>query len=119
MMNVVKIKANKTWRSWTTRELDRLAEMRWQGMTATTIARELGRSLPSVKCRLQEGAVPRPEVFRRRWLLEFTRPHRIAELASRHDVTRHAVRQAKRRLRRQGFQLLPATWEGPPRCPAG
>ncbi|MCC6421056.1 MAG: hypothetical protein IT429_22695 [Gemmataceae bacterium] len=108
----------KTWRTWTTKELRALAEMRGDGMTAPEIARALGRSLASVRCRLvSERLHCSRSALLHRWLHAFRRPHTIRGLAEEFGVSAWAVKRAKNRLRRAGH-LVPAAEKGGGACAA-
>lgn len=93
----------KTWKTWTTKELERLEALRMDGLSAQRIADQLGRTLASVKCRLAGEGIERPRSLK--WLYVLVKPHGIAELAARMGVTKWAVKQQKRKLRRAGFDI--------------
>lgn len=96
----------KTWRTWTTGELRRLAELREAGKTAGQCAAELGRSFAAVKCRIAEGRFRRSAIRKSEWIEALCRPHTIAAVAERFGVTIWAVKRAKQRLRDQGMPIF-------------
>lgn len=100
----------KTWKGWTVHELDGLERMRLDGLTVEQIAVELGRTVPSVKCRLASEGICRPRSMR--WLQVLNCQHSIAGVAKVMGVTKWAVKQAKRKLRRAGFDIPDAVRQG-------
>jgi|ERR1051326_3949574 transposase len=96
--------ACKTWRTWTVKELRLLEELRHEGLSAYAIAERLGRTVASVKNRLAEEGIrkPRRDLV---WLRILSHPHTIAGVAQKRGVTTWAVKRAKNRLRRAGFDI--------------
>ena len=78
--------------------------MRVHGMSAREIARELVRTVPSVKCRLCAEGVRQGFVLNR-YLPYVTIPHTLKGVARALAVSVWAVKQAKRRLRAEGYKL--------------
>lgn len=97
----------KTWRTWTAGELRQLEELRIRAETVDRIAAELERTAGSVRNRLTAERIEAP-LRLARWLPILSRPHTIAGAAALMGVTKWAVKQAKRRLRRLGFDVPPA-----------
>lgn len=97
----------KAWKTWTVKELHRLEEMRLAGRSFEEIAAELGRTVHSAKCRCAIEGVRKPRAAES-WLAAFAKPHTTTALARERGVTVWAVRNAKRRLRRAGFDVQPA-----------
>jgi DNA-directed RNA polymerase specialized sigma24 family protein len=77
------------------------------GLSTSAIADALGRSLPSVKCRLSAERIFKPRA-RLVWLDLLSGPHTIRGVAAALGVSYGTVKQTKRRLRRAGFALPPA-----------
>jgi transposase len=94
----------KTWKHWTVKEMARLEEFRLAGLTRQQIAVELGRTFAGVALKLQELGIRRPRALDR-WLAILSKPHRIKDVAKEAGVTVSAVKQAKRKLRRAGFDI--------------
>lgn len=101
----------KTWRTWTQNEIRRLEELRLQGRTAAEIARAMGRTEPSVKCQLQANGIAKPSGLAR-WLPILCKPHTLRSAAQEAGTTKWAVKQAKRKLRRAGFDIPAAVRRG-------
>lgn len=101
-----KPRARKTWRAWLSKELDRLADLRWQGLSIPEVAAAMGRTEPSVRNALRLNDVGRP-VARRKlaWLDALRVPRPIRETAALMGVSHWAVKQAARKLRRAGFDI--------------
>lgn len=87
----------KTWKGWTVKEVRRLESLRLEGKSLAQIAAELGRTKASVSQRLSQEGIDRVR-NQWRWLPLLMQPHNIGALAERLGVTKHAVKQAKRRL---------------------
>jgi hypothetical protein len=68
------------------------------------IAREMGRSFASIKNRVFQDQVPSSWKMSR-WLEVLMRSHTIAGAAEEMGLTKWAVKQAKRKLRRKGFPI--------------
>jgi predicted transcriptional regulator len=99
----------KTWRAWTAGELDRLDELRFAGWTIARIAAELGRTDASI--RNAAKAYEKSRMRAGQYLTAFSARHTIAGVAARLGVTKGAVKQQKRRLRRAGFKVRRADRE--------
>ena len=99
------VRAAKTWRTWTVKELRRLEELRLEGKTATQIAGVLGRTLASVKVRLATEGLQRARSRQIRWLRLFRQPHTLASAAAAMGVGLNAAKRAKNRLRAAGFDV--------------
>lgn len=98
-------RAAKTWRAWTRKEIDRLETLRVAARTAQQIADELGRSLPAIKCRLQLEGITQANRLAARWLPILSVPHTMKGAAAAAGASVWAVKQAKRKLRRAGFEI--------------
>lgn len=98
----------KTWKTWTEKEIDELERLRLDGLFAHEIAARLGRTVPSVKCRLGAEGIAFPRRLERR-LEVLAGEHTIKGAAEKLGVTKWAVKQAKRKLRRAGFDIPAAT----------
>lgn len=106
---------SKTWRTWTAKEVARLETLRLEGLTPEQIAPAMGRTVASIRNRLRQESIqarPRHVRTRLRWLDAFRQPHTIRGLAERFGVTVWAVKQAKRKLRRAGFEVPAANRKG-------
>lgn len=99
--------APKTWKTWTSGDLDRLAELRSAGKTVAECAAALGRSVPSIKCRLASERIVKPADTRNaEWAEVLSQPHTIAGAAEAQGVTTWAVKRAKGRLKARGFDVV-------------
>jgi DNA-binding CsgD family transcriptional regulator len=91
-------------RGWTAKEMRTLEELRMQGLSASRIAAHLGRTLHSVKGRLQLLGIrcPRGAVT---WLEVIARGLPDALAAQIMGVSPHTVRTRRSRLRAMGYDF--------------
>ncbi len=94
--------ARKTWRTWTVKEIRRLEELRLAGECAAQIARVLGRTYASVRCRIQQEGARRGSRLEK-WLPLVTVPHSTVRVARFTGYSLKYVNKVKRVLRAQGF----------------
>lgn len=92
----------KAGRPWTTAELERVRRWYLGGLEAAQIARTIGRTEASVRCKLEQLGIhkrrpwtPEEDAVLRQW-----RPMTIADVAHQMGRSVGAVRQRRRRLGR-------------------
>jgi hypothetical protein len=98
------MKAAKTWRAWTSKELEQLETMRLEGRSAPEIARTLGRTVPSVRCRLTTNQLQRGSRLAK-YIPLLTVRHSCTEAAKQLGVSLKYVSKVKAKLERMGFRV--------------
>ena len=99
-------------RGWTGQEEECLEAMRLDGRSLCDIALALGRTVGSVKAMAWRLAAVKVLVAESRWLALLARPHTNRGLADFLGLTADAVKRARSRLRRKGFDVLDSGQEG-------
>jgi len=99
----------KTWTAWTSRQTQDLLDLRAEGLSSVQIAERMGRTHASVRNRLVKMGAYKPLRRRWQWLDLLRQPHTLRGAAEAMGVSLWAVKVAKGRLRRAGFQVLRAS----------
>lgn len=98
----------KAFQRWTARELRKLEALRDQGLWKAEIAAKLDRTEKSIQHAIAYYEIACTSRLAL-WLEVFRRPHSMAEAARAMGKSIHAAKAAKRKLRKAGFRVLPAT----------
>src|SRR5260370_5068400 len=97
-------RVKRVWKAWSRKEELRLEEMRIGGMTCPAIAAAMGRTLVSVKHRLQDLGVHRASKLQL-YLPLVSKPHTLQGVAAVLGRAIRTVTTSKNALRRAGFAL--------------
>jgi DNA-binding CsgD family transcriptional regulator len=92
----------KTWRAWTNKQEEHLADLRGQGLSIAACASALGRTVASVKGRLLVLDAPKHWPRRMDYLVLLAAGLSERQIALRLGVSKWAVKHMKQRLRRRG-----------------
>lgn len=95
----------KTWRTWTRKEDQRLEELRMQGLSAPKIAKEMGRTEPSVKCRISQLQAERFSPRQQKWIELLMIPHNLRDVAAKMGVDYRSVVRARYRLKKAKVEI--------------